>query len=257
MDNAVAARPGFRRNTGQRYGDFLDGLHQTHAFDWYMEVGCRSGRTFAPVRGKTIAVDPFFKVETDVIGTKPRLLVFQETSDAFFESGFLKAAKIKLSYSFLDGLHLFEFLLRDFLNTEANSDPDGVIALHDCLPFNERMLTRDLKNLPRGPWTGDVWKMIPILRQYRPDLKITALSCRPTGLILISGLDPKSTVLKRNYEKIVAEWTEVDLVSFGLDRFYAGFEPTDPEGFAAEGYPLFQKVAVAPETLVTPVRVSK
>ena len=28
-------------------------------------------------------------------------------------------------------MHLFEFLLRDFMNTEAASDPKGVIMMHD------------------------------------------------------------------------------------------------------------------------------
>lgn len=100
-------------------------------FDWYLEVGCRSGRTFGPVRGKTIAVDPYFRIETNVIGPKPALHILQQTSDDFFASGFLKAMKIKLSFSFLDGLHLFEYLLRDFMGAEANSHKNGVIAMHD------------------------------------------------------------------------------------------------------------------------------
>ena len=47
----------FIRAEGKQYTRFLDNLHRTHLFDWYLEVGCRSGRTFGPVRGKTIAVE--------------------------------------------------------------------------------------------------------------------------------------------------------------------------------------------------------
>lgn len=249
--------PPFRRNRGQRYTHFLDRLHTDLLFDWYLEIGCRAGRTFAPVRGNTIAVDPFFKAELNIIGPKRRLFVFQETSDDFFETGFLKKNGISLSFSFLDGMHLFEFLLRDIINTEANSHPDGVIALHDCVPFNERMLTRDLDNLPRGPWTGDVWKIIPILQQYRPDMTVTVLNCRPTGLVLLSGLNPKSTVLKKAYDKILTDWTKTELVDWGVQRFYDSFEPVDAETFAQDGYPLFDRVRRDPAMVATPTRVTK
>lgn len=253
MDEVISFRP----NTGQRYTEFLDGLHRAMAFDWYMEIGCRAGQIFAPVIGKTIAVDPYFKADTNIIGHKPRLFVFQEKSDDFFASKFLKQMEIKLSFSFLDGLHLFEFLLRDFFNTEANSDPGGVIALHDCVPFNERMLTRDLENLPRGPWTGDVWKLIPILRKYRPDLKLTVLSCRPTGLVLISKLDPANRDLKKNYDKIVADWIDTELSRFGLARFYDSFDPVDPVAFSEAGYKVFDHVRLDPTNLPKPKKVSK
>ena len=42
------------------------------------------GNFFAPVRSKTIAVDPFFRAEINIIGKKPALHVFQATSDDFF-----------------------------------------------------------------------------------------------------------------------------------------------------------------------------
>jgi hypothetical protein len=248
---------GFRRNRGQRYTLFLDELHQKMVFDWYLEIGCRAGRTFAPVRGNTIAVDPFFKAEGNIITAKRRLFVFQETSDDFYSTGFLKKNGIELSFSFLDGMHLFEFLLRDFMNTEANSTADGVIALHDCVPFHAGMLTRDLDNLPRGPWTGDVWKLIPILQAYRPDLKITVLNCRPTGLVLVSNLNPKSTKLKQSYDRIVKEWVDVDLVDYGVGRFFDAFESVDATTFAESGYPVFDKVRRDPEVVATPSRVTK
>ena len=41
---------------GKKYTRFLTNLHSTYVFDWYLEIGCRTGRTFGPVKGKTIAV---------------------------------------------------------------------------------------------------------------------------------------------------------------------------------------------------------
>ena len=79
----------FVKRTGMSYPPFLRSLHEACLFDWYLEVGCRSGESFAPVRSKTVAVDPFFRAEINIIGKKPALHVFQETSDDFFAGGFL------------------------------------------------------------------------------------------------------------------------------------------------------------------------
>jgi hypothetical protein len=244
------------RAAGQQYTRFLDQLHSERLFNWYMEVGCRTGRTFAAVRSKTIAVDPFFLTENNIIYSKPALHVFQTKSDDFFESGFLKKLGVKLSFSFLDGMHLFEYLLRDLMNTEANSAGDGVIALHDCCPASNEMTTRDLDNLPKRAWTGDVWKLIPILQEYRPKLKITVLDCKPTGLVLISGLEPKNTVLAKNYDAILAKYMDVTLENFGPEKFYSSFEYTNARGFRDAGYPLFDKCSIANELALNPTKVS-
>ena len=36
---------------------------------------------------------------------------------------------------FIDGLHLFEFALRDFFNAEAWCSRTSTIVLHDCVPI--------------------------------------------------------------------------------------------------------------------------
>ena len=113
-----------------------------------------------------------------------------------------------------------------------------------------------LANLPRQWWTGDVWKLIPILRRFRPDLKITVLDAHPTGLVLLSNLDPNSTVLEDAYPEIVQEWQSVTLESFGLDRFNGLFTYTSTERFQAEGFPLFQAVALNPEAVLVPEKIT-
>ena len=208
-------------------------------------------------RSKTILVDPFFQIETNVIREKPILHMFQQESDAFFGSNFLKATKTKVSFAFLDGMHLFEYLLRDFMNTEAASDPNGVIALHDCCPWDLPMTTRDLGNLPKtSAWTGDVWKLIPILQEYRPDLKIEVLGCRPTGLVLVSNLAPGSTVLKDHYDEIVTLYTDKSIEDFGTSRFYDSFEYVDPKAVLDSGCAFLDKVRLTETALHQPVFVT-
>ena len=172
----------YEKANGLEYKSFLGALHEQILFDWYLEVGCRTGESFAPVRSKTIAIDPFFRANINVIGRKPALHVFQTTSDEFFSTDFLARNGIQLSLSFLDGMHLFEYLLRDLIKVEAASGPGAVILMHDCAPRNLRMTTRDLTAI-RGAWTGDVWKLVPILKTYRDDLTLTMLDCHPTGLL--------------------------------------------------------------------------
>jgi hypothetical protein len=240
---------------GPRYLDFLHGLHSQTLFDWYLEIGCRKGESFAPVRSKTIAVDPFFRAEINIIGKKPALHVFQATSDAFFASGYLQRNGIRLGVSFLDGMHLFEFLLRDFMNTEAASDEKGVIMMHDLVPRNLAMTTRDLSAI-RGAWTGDVWKLLPILQRFRPDLTLTMLDLHPTGLLCVTGLAPGNRVLQDNYDDIVAEFTALDIESFGVERYFASFAYTSALRLVEDGFPLFQPVALDPANALSPRRHS-
>ena len=248
--------PVFKQAKGLKYTSFMAALHRDMLFDWYLEVGCRTGRIFANARGKTIAVDPFFRAEANIIGAKPALHVFQQTSDDFFASGFLTAMKIKLSFSFLDGMHLFEFLLRDVMAAEQASAPFGVIALHDCCPFSHAMTTRDLSALPKQAWTGDVWKLIPILQTYRPDLRITVLDAAPTGVVLLSGLDPTSRVLDLAYDTILRDWSDVTLESFGPKTFNALYDYQDTAAFVAAGYPLFAPLCLPETAALKPEKIT-
>lgn len=241
---------------GVFYHDFLSALHQEILFDWYLEIGSRKGDSFAPVRSKTIAVDPFFRLRGNVMNAKRMLLLCQMTSDEFFEGDFLKALSARLSLSFLDGMHLFEYLLRDFMHAEANSHPEGVIVMHDCVPYTPEMTTRDLDNLPKGDWTGDVWKLLPILRTHRPDLKVEVLDAAPTGLVVVSGLNPKNRVLKKRYDEIVEAFTPLTLAEYGVARFAGEVEFQSTAAVMAQGFPVFRPLAQDPESLTQPRRLS-
>ena len=130
-----------------------------------------------------------------------------------------------IDLAFLDGLHQFEFLLRDVYNTEAASTENGLILVHDCMPLNVEMTTRDSAAVRTDPlkamWTGDVWKLVPILRKYRPDLDVVLVDCPPTGLVCITGLDPGSRVLSQRYREIVREFREVPDTADRIAAMYA------------------------------------
>ena len=57
------------------------------------------------------------------------------TSDEFFaEHDLRELLGGPVELAFIDGLHLFEQVLRDFVNLERCSTAHTVIILHDCLP---------------------------------------------------------------------------------------------------------------------------
>jgi hypothetical protein len=204
--------PGLFDCRGVPYIRFMQFVMQTLGSRCYFEIGTDLGLSLAGVTCKSVAVDPAFKVEANVIGEKDVCMFFQMPSDRFFRDYSLsQLLGGPFDVAFLDGLHVFEFLLRDFMHTEKHGRTSSIVFLHDCLPFNFAMARRR-PLLPGakspGIWTGDVWKLVPILRKCRPDLRIHALDCFPTGLIMVTGLDPKSRVLDDNYFGIVEEFAE-------------------------------------------------
>jgi hypothetical protein len=96
-----------------------------------------------------------------------------------------------------------------------------VIFLHDCLPHTKNITNR--VQTP-GAWAGDVWKVLPILKRYRPDLKIVAFDCPPTGLVACTNLDPKSNVLQGVYDQVVAEYLDVVELPENLQTMFPRLE---------------------------------
>ena len=62
-----------------------------------------------------------------------------------------------------------------------------------------------------------MWKIILCLREFRPELKIFTMATPPSGLGVISGLDPNSRVLNDRFEHIISRYLELE-VDADLDR---------------------------------------
>jgi hypothetical protein len=232
---------------GVGYLQFLANYHKLAAPGTYFEIGTNIGHSFRLASCRKVAVDPEFKLKFDPVGASPAVHLFQTTSDEFFRdydlANFLPGG---VDLAFLDGLHLFEFLLRDFMNAEKFVNASSVFFLHDCFPVNDeitpRVWTTDGRQIAetRSWWAGDVWKLLPILRHYRPDLEVQILDCPPTGLVVIRGMNPKSTSLKENYDTIIDQYSNLAFQDYGQDRFYAEFPITMSESvFSPEGMRAF------------------
>ncbi len=189
---------------GMPYLGLLDRIHRHLLPRTYAEIGVNNGSSLTLAVPGTICVgiDPSPDVRCPV---RRRTRVFKQSSDEFFDQHDLARlfGGLPVDLAFIDGMHHFEFALRDFMNLEKASDEEGTILIHDCLPVSEITARRDRTT---NVWSGDVWKLIVLLRQWRPDLRIEVIDVAPTGLGVIRGLDPTSTVLDEHYDKIVDEY---------------------------------------------------
>lgn len=218
---------------GIRYLRMLGRMHKALRPKWYLEVGTFTGRSLTKVDCNFVAVDPAFRLKAPLSHPNAgQMHLFQTTSDDFFAGGFAERNNIRFDFAFLDGLHHFEVLLRDFMNAEALMVPGGVIALHDCCPSSIEMTGRDQIS---GAWTGDVWKTLLILLRHRPDLEIRVAKAAPTGLVVIRRLDPSSTVLRERYDELVTEYAKLRLEDLpgGLGGYYDEFTLETPEEVVA------------------------
>lgn len=202
--------------------EFLKELHKVSANRNYLEIGVNDGRSLRLSRVPSIAIDPAFKVVTEI---RCDVHLVKATSDDFFARDNplihlkggrhplrnLRRGRSPLGYwrrttldlSFIDGMHLFEYALRDFINVEKHSDWASVIVFDDMLPRNVDEAARDRHT---GAWAGDVYKLVEILARYRPDLVTVLVDTQPTGQLVVFGADPKNTVLRDRYDEIVAEY---------------------------------------------------
>lgn len=223
-----------RFHQGIFYRDYLKRLHDACRPSNYFEIGVDTGATLALARCRAVAVDPKFRLKDDALGEREETFLFQMASDDFFARYDLDAFFPKgIDFAFLDGEHHFEQLLRDLSNTEKHSHHKTIVTLHDCCPVNIEMANREtnydrrIDRPTRRWWTGDVWKLLPILREFRGDLDVTILDCPPTGLVIIRNLDADSEVLTNAYEEIVSQYRDVTLRDFGIDRFREEFPTSD------------------------------
>jgi methyltransferase family protein len=186
--------------------DFLSGIHAAYQPRNYLEIGINDGRGLRRSRTRTIGVDPAFKITSEL---ECDLQLVKATSDDFFarEHPIARFPEGVVDLTFIDGLHIFEFALRDFMNAERLSAPTSVIIFDDMLPRTVDEAARDRHTLE---WTGDVFKVATVLERYRSDLVLVGLDTVPTGLLLVAGTDPTNTVLQDNYEAILAEFVGPD-----------------------------------------------
>lgn len=216
--------------SGILYTDFFSFINRELSPKSYFEIGTHLGRSLKSFTCNAVCVDPNFMLEEDALKGRTQTHFFQMSSDAFFAEKDLRSIfNSGPDICFLDGMHRSEYLLRDFIGTERLCHSRSIVFMHDCLPVNSRMAlrTHEIGDESEGgwryAWTGDVWKVVPLLKKHRPDLRIFYLDCAPTGLVAVMNLDAASTVLTTRYRSLVEELRDLDLDTYSLRRIWDDF----------------------------------
>jgi hypothetical protein len=198
------------------YLSVLDHMHQVLQPRTYVEIGVRFGTSMQLALPGTscVGIDPAAEVRYPL----PRQTrIFNSTSDDFFATHDLRSelGGRAVDVAFIDGMHWFEFALRDFINLEHACSAESMILVHDCYPIDAESAARERST---KLWSGDVWKMILALREHRPDLVVTTLDAEPTGLAVITGLDPGSTNLSDNCQAIIDQYAGLPFTTIEHDK---------------------------------------
>ena len=183
--------------------DMIDYLINKYKYSDYLEIGCDQDQLFSKVRIKNkTGVDP-------VSGGNIR-----KTSDEFFREN-----NNKFDIIFIDGLHTYNQVKKDILNSINCLKDEGIVLVHDCMPDS---LSKQAVPRYRMSWNGDVWKAIVDLRQNeyleiytcKIDQGIGVIKKKRNSSVLELEKNIKDLKFKDYYKNYVKYLRVVDLKEF-------------------------------------------
>lgn len=109
----------------------------------YLEIGCDKNKIFRQINCNVkIGVDP-------ARGGTHRMY-----SDEFFSQN-----NETFDVIFIDGLHHYDQVSKDFNNSLNCLNDNGIIILHDMMPSSEEEAVVPIPNVLPYTWVGDVWRL--------------------------------------------------------------------------------------------------
>lgn len=139
--------------------ELIQDLINKNNYESYLEIGIRHKTSFneISINNKT-SVDPDINYKA----------THSITSDEFF-----KENKKTFDIVFIDGLHVYEQVYRDIINSLKFLNENGTIVCHDMNPLEEIYQNREPKH---SIWNGDCWKAWIRLRSERDDLNMFVIN---------------------------------------------------------------------------------
>jgi len=150
--------------------DIINFFIEKNKYINYLEIGVRApqacfNRIIAPHKD---AVDP--------APLRPGEINYPVTSDEFFS--LIKGHDIKYDIIFIDGLHLYEQVKKDIINSLNHLTDKGTILMHDCSPptiHHQREVYEDYSTPAGSDWNGTTWKAFVELRCTNPNLSMSVV----------------------------------------------------------------------------------
>ncbi len=160
---------------------FLTSLHRRLRPRTYLETGVNLGQSLTLSRVPSIGIDPEFSVVRELLAD---VHLARTTSDEFFaRTSPLAHLPIPIvDLAFIDGMHLSEYALRDYLAVERFTEPTSVVVFDDMLP---RSVDEAARRRHTHAWTGDVFKAAQALRDLCPDVVVIEVDTSPTGVVVV------------------------------------------------------------------------
>jgi len=203
--------------------DFLEQVHRTLKPRFYVEIGVGYGSSLSMASCPALGIDP---APSLIEPLRPEHELTLMTSDDFFTFADLPSMLGPLDLAYIDGMHQIEYVMKDLMNIERHCHPGSVVIIDDIFPSHPLQAERQRAS---RFWTGDVWKIIPILRGGRPDLLLLPVDTYPTGSLVVIGLDPSNDALWDRFDLLVemaiTNMTEVHDDILSRD---GAFHPADP-----------------------------
>ena len=176
--------------------EFLIDLHKYVEPRFYTEIGVEYGASLKLAQCAALGIDPAPQLSVPIA---PQHSISYTTSDDFFRLADTSAMK-SIDLCYIDGMHQIEFALKDFMNMERFCHAGSVVIVDDIYPAHPLQGERIRQS---RYWTGDIWKIIPILQLHRPDLIVMPVDTDPTGSLMVLGLDPNNNVLWDHFDSII------------------------------------------------------
>ncbi|GAB2887609.1 class I SAM-dependent methyltransferase [Nocardioides pacificus] len=180
--------------------EFLSILHERIRPRTYVETGIDRGQSLQLSRVPSVGIDPDYAIQAEL---QADVHLARIGSDEFFARrrplAHLPIPVVDLA--FIDGMHLAEYALRDYLAVERFSHPCSVIVFDDMLPRSVEEANR--KRTTRN-WTGDVYKAAEALRALRPDTIVLEVDTQPTGVVVVLCPDASRKGVLPGYD----DWLE-------------------------------------------------
>lgn len=203
--------------------DFLVRAHQLLQPRFYTEIGVEYGNSLRLADCPALGIDPAPQLTSPL---DPRHKISLTTSDDFFMLTDAASQLQPIDLSYIDGMHQIEFVLKDFMHMERYCHAGSVVIVDDIYPAHALQGERIRQS---RYWTGDVWKIINVLENVRPDLILLPLDTSPTGSLLVLGLDPDNNALWEKFD-LLLDWC----INFMLEtpdeivQRTKKFDPRDP-----------------------------
>ncbi|MGE4291586.1 MAG: class I SAM-dependent methyltransferase [Desulfovibrio sp.] len=180
----------------------------------YLEVGVRFGACLSGIRAPNrVGVDPQPMLHEAKPEHRPGLegvTLYLCTSDEYFAK-----ASERFDLVFVDGMHLYEFAMRDLLNALNLLRPGGFVVMHDMCPRCAAVAGRCRTSTE---WNGDVWKVSLDVHLHYPDI----------GFFVADTDFGLGVFWKRNPETVYPVRWDRELPNLGFDLYEKNAQKFQP-----------------------------